>query len=208
MTDAHHPVNAATPGRRTVLLAFGASAASVLLGAQAGHPTAGRLSRREATRTPVAPTSRPEPMPRPVALESQVTSRSATIVTKPPATDIVIAFAMAQRGATYVWGATGPNTFDCSGLTLRAYQAAGIQLPRTSREQARVGTRIPVSAGVGALAPGDLVFWAYQPSNLSTVHHVAIYLGNGQVVHAPQTGDVVKVSPIWPTGYAGGVRMV
>ena len=129
------------------------------------------------------------------------------IVTKPPVTDIAIAFAMARRGAPYVWGATGPNAFDCSGLTLRAYQAAGIPLPRTSREQVHAGTRIPISAGIGALAKGDLVFWAYHPNDLSTVHHVAIYLGNHQVVHAPQTGDVVKVSAIWPTGYAGGVRM-
>jgi len=208
MTKSTQPDAVAVPSRRTLLLAVGATAVSALVAVPGGR-TPGRLHRQELSREPVAPAAAKsdDRLPRPVGLESRVASSSATIVTTPPARDIAIAFAMAQRGATYVWGATGPNTFDCSGLTLRAYQAAGIQLPRTSREQARVGTHIPISAGLDALAPGDLVFWAYRPNNLSTVHHVAVYLGNHQVVHAPQTGDVVKVSTIWPTGYAGGVRV-
>jgi cell wall-associated NlpC family hydrolase len=199
------------PSRRTLLLAFGATAAGALVAVPGARATA-RLHRPESSGTQaevsLAAQTDDDRIPPPVGLDSKTGSRSATIDTKPPATDVAIAFAMAQRGATYVWGATGPNAFDCSGLTLRAYQAAGIPLPRTSREQARVGARVPVSAGVDALAPGDLVFWAYSPNNLSTVHHVALYLGGRQVVHAPQTGEVVKVSTIWPTGYAGGVRVV
>lgn len=144
---------------------------------------------------------------RPVGLDARTTTASNVIVTKPPPSAIAISFAKAQLGNVYVWGATGPNTFDCSGLTLRAYEAAGVQLPPTSAQQARVGHRIPAAAGFGALLPGDLVFWAHNPRDLSTVHHVAIYLGEGQVIHAPQQGDVVKVSSIWSPEYAGGVRV-
>lgn len=207
MTEVRQP---ATPNRRTVLLAFGATAVSAVVAVR-GSRDSGRLHRPEPARalaTPHPASQVDDRMPPPAGLAPRVESRSATIVTKPPVTDVAIAFALAQRGATYVWGATGPHAFDCSGLTLRSYQAAGVQLPRTSREQARAGTRIPASAGFDALSPGDLVFWAYRPNDLSTVHHVALYLGDRKVVHAPQTGEVVKVSTIWPTEYAGGVRVV
>jgi cell wall-associated NlpC family hydrolase len=123
-----------------------------------------------------------------------------------PVSKLAIAFAREQLGRPYLWGAEGPNAFDCSGLTQRAYRAAGISLPRTARAQATVGHRIAPSMGVGALRPGDLVFWAYDPHDLSTVHHVAIYLGGGKVIQSPQAGEVVKISPIWMSGYAGATR--
>src|SRR3712207_3192433 len=82
--------------------------------------------------------------------------------------------ALAQVGDRYVYGATGPNSFDCSGLTGFAYKAAGISIPRTSKAQSGFGT--PVSKA--NLQPGDLVFF-YSP-----VSHVAMYIGNGQIVHA------------------------
>lgn len=208
MTKAHQPGTAATPGRRTLLLALGATAVSALVAVPGTRGTT-RLHREEPSSTQeVSLAAQPDDrIPPPVGLESQQRSRSSTIDTTPPAKDVAIAFAMAQRGAPYLWGATGPNAYDCSGLTLRSYQAAGIQLPRTSREQAKVGTHIPIEAGIDALIPGDLVFWAYNPKNLSTVHHVALYLGNRQVIQAPQTGEVVKVSTIWTTGYAGATRI-
>lgn len=88
-------------------------------------------------------------------------------------------------GKTYVWGATGPNTFDCSGFTQYVYrQALGIDITRTTYTQVNQG--IEVSAN--ALQPGDLIF--------PHAGHVQIYIGNGQVIHAPQTGDVVKIAPI------------
>jgi cell wall-associated NlpC family hydrolase len=118
-----------------------------------------------------------------------------------------IAYAKRKLGKPYRWGAQGPDAYDCSGLTQQAYQAAGIHLPRTSAAQARVGHRIPPSAGIAALKPGDLVFWAYNPADLRTVHHVAIYLGGGKVIQAPRAGDVVKISSMWMTGYAGAVRL-
>ncbi|SFL38572.1 C40 family peptidase [Geodermatophilus ruber] len=95
---------------------------------------------------------------------------------------IAVNTALAQRGDPYVWGATGPNAFDCSGLTTFAYKAAGITIPRTSKAQAGFGT--PVSKA--ALQPGDLVFFN------SPVSHVGMYIGNGQMVHAPTPGQTVK----------------
>ena len=105
--------------------------------------------------------------------------------------------AMAQRGKPYVWAAGGPGSYDCSGLTSYAYRAAGVSLPHSSRMQAQLGQ--PVSRD--QLQPGDLVFF-YDP-----VSHVGIYIGNGQMVHAPTFGDVVKVSPLM-SGYSGARRVV
>jgi cell wall-associated NlpC family hydrolase len=94
--------------------------------------------------------------------------------------------ALAQVGDPYVWGAAGPDAFDCSGLMQYAYSAAGISLPHSSGMQSQMGT--PVSAS--ALQPGDLLFF-YSP-----VSHVGMYIGNGQMVHASTSGSPVKVAPI------------
>lgn len=103
-----------------------------------------------------------------------------------------IAFAVGEVGKPYVWGATGPNSFDCSGLVLRAFQAAGITLPRVSWLQYRSGGHLPVRAA----QPGDLLFYATDPSDPSTIHHVMLYLGHGQMVEAPYTGQPVRVRPV------------
>lgn len=99
--------------------------------------------------------------------------------------------------------------FDCSGLTLYAFAQAGVRLPRTAAEQAGVGRRIPASAGVGALKPGDLVFYGYIPTRDSTIHHVGIYLGNGQMINAPKPGTKVRVDSVSSMAdYAGGARIL
>lgn len=109
----------------------------------------------------------------------------------------ILSSALAQLGVPYVFGAETPGTaFDCSGLTRYAYAAAGIQLPHSA--QAQQSMAVPVSSP----APGDLVFWG------APAYHVAIYAGDGQIVSAPQPGDVVKRSAIWgsPTfGHIPGV---
>jgi cell wall-associated NlpC family hydrolase len=97
-----------------------------------------------------------------------------------------IAFALAQRGKPYVYGATGPGSYDCSGLTQAAYRSAGVSIGRTTYDQAKDG----VSVSKADLRPGDLVFF------YSGLSHVGIYLGNGQIVHAPHTGAVVEVAPL------------
>lgn len=99
----------------------------------------------------------------------------------------VLDMACRQLGKSYVYGATGPDTFDCSGLTQYCYkQALGIDISRTTYTQLEHGT---VVSSQSALKPGDLVF--------PHTGHVGIYLGNGQMIHAPQTGDVVKISSVY-----------
>ncbi len=110
----------------------------------------------------------------------------------------VVATAMAQRGKPYVWAASGPGSFDCSGLTQYAFKAAGISLPHSSRMQSQLGAAVSRAD----LQPGDLVFF-YSP-----VSHVGIYIGNDQMVHAPTSGDVVKVADIDVMGGYAGARRI
>jgi cell wall-associated NlpC family hydrolase len=110
--------------------------------------------------------------------------------------------ALAQVGKPYRWGATGPASFDCSGLVRFAYTEAGLSLPRTSRQQWSAGRHVQR----GDLRPGDLVFWAHDPSDPATIHHVGIHLGQGLMVHAPHTGALVRVDAMRPDGYAGATR--
>ncbi len=115
-----------------------------------------------------------------------------------------IAAARTRLGAPYVWGATGPTTFDCSGLTQWAYAAAGVALPRTSREQWFVGPHPTVDE----LQPGDLLFWATDTADPATIHHVALYIGDGYMIEAPHTGAVVHVTPVYLDGFIGATRPV
>ncbi len=120
----------------------------------------------------------------------------APVVANSGAAQIAIDTAMAQRGKPYVWAAGGPNSYDCSGLTAYAFRAAGIDLPHSSRAQSQMGQAVSRDQ----LQPGDLVFF-YSP-----VSHVGIYIGNGQMVHAPTSGDVVKVAPLM-SGFSGARRI-
>lgn len=89
-------------------------------------------------------------------------------------------YALGEIGKPYVWGAEGPHSYDCSGLMMRAYEAAGVTLPRTSRQQYWAGAQLAVREA----QPGDLLFWGYDTSDPDSIHHVAMYLGNGQMVEA------------------------
>lgn len=132
-------------------------------------------------------------------------SRSEPREVDPPATNVpvsgraaaAVAAARAQLGKPYVWAASGPGSFDCSGLTMYAWAAAGVSLPHSSRMQISAGTRVARSE----LKPGDLVFYG------SPIHHVAIYVGGGQVIHAPTSGDVVRYASVdMGLSYAGATR--
>jgi cell wall-associated NlpC family hydrolase len=103
-----------------------------------------------------------------------------------------IAFAKAQLGDPYVWGAGGPDSWDCSGLMLGAWGQAGVYLPHYSVAQYYAGT--PISAG--DLRPGDLVFWGTSNSP-DSIHHVAMYIGGGQIIHAPRTGRPVAIDSMY-----------
>lgn len=101
--------------------------------------------------------------------------------------EVAVDFALAQVGDSYSYGAAGPNSWDCSGLTMRAWGAAGVSLPHSSRLQSGLGTSVSSSQ----LQPGDLVFY-YSP-----ISHVAMYIGNGQVVHASRPGKPVGIAPVF-----------
>ncbi|CEP92890.1 SH3-domain-containing protein [[Clostridium] sordellii] len=126
--------------------------------------------------------------------------------TNPNKAQAIINLAKAQLGKPYVWGAEGPNAFDCSGLTYYVYGQNGVSLPRTAREQSNVGTTISQSQ----LQPGDLIFSSTDGSGRVT--HVGIYIGNGQMIHAPQEGDVVKVtnsnSSYWQSTFVTAKRVL
>ena len=108
----------------------------------------------------------------------------------------IISVARKYLGAPYRWGATGPNSFDCSGFTSYVYRQVGVSIPRTSREQINAGERVSRKD----LAPGDLVFFG------SPIHHVGMYVGGGMMIHAPHSGDVVKIAPAFRSNYVGACR--
>ncbi|MFI1168617.1 NlpC/P60 family protein [Streptomyces sp. NPDC020801] len=101
-----------------------------------------------------------------------------------------LAFAHAQIGKPYVWGATGPGSYDCSGLTQAAWKAAGVSLPRTTYDQVDVGTTVSLTDA----QPGDLVFF------YDDISHVGIYIGNGMMIHAPKPGAYVREESIYYGG--------
>lgn len=130
---------------------------------------------------------------------TQATAAQQTAQTPAPAAAsgsaaTVVNWAMSQRGKPYVWGGEGPNGFDCSGLTKMAYQQIGISLPHSSSAQRGYGTSVSLSA----LQPGDLVF---------APGHVAIYIGNGTVVHAPTFGSPVQTMPMSYMSFSSAKRL-
>ncbi|PFA29622.1 hydrolase [Bacillus thuringiensis] len=143
--------------------------------------------------TAQAPTSNTDGVKAPV---------SVSVPTAPVSTDKaqnVIAEAKKFLGLPYVWGGTTPSGFDCSGYMQYIFKnVAGVKLPRVAREQQNAGVQIPVSE----VQPGDLIFWG------KPAHHVAMYIGNGQYIHAPQTGDVIKISKMNPSGVTSATRVL
>lgn len=138
-------------------------------------------AQREETVSRSAPAAPAEPEPAPAASGGAAAA---------------VQYAIAQVGDTYVYGAAGPSSFDCSGLTMMAWQAGGVSLPHSS--SAQMGSGTPVSRD--DLQPGDLVFY-YSP-----VSHVGIYIGNGQIVHAANPSTDVAYAPVFSMPYSGAVR--
>jgi cell wall-associated NlpC family hydrolase len=122
---------------------------------------------------------------------SAVTPSADTVVAPPPTHGNVVQYAMSQLGTAYVWAGSAPGGFDCSGLVMWAYAQVGVSLPHSS--YAQYGAGVPVSRD--QLQPGDLVFF-------DGLGHVGIYIGGNQFVHAPHTGDVVKISSLDESWYS------
>ncbi len=115
-------------------------------------------------------------------------------------------FLVAQLGKPYQWGGAGPNSWDCSGLVMAAYAQAGVPLVHYAASQYQETASTAVKGGIAALQPGDLVFWAYSTNDASTIHHVAVYIGGGQVLDAFDTGTNVQIQPLWTSGLYGVTR--
>lgn len=160
-----------------------ATAKTTTAPAAAGTPR--NTSATTATRAPAAPPAPAEAAPAP-----------EDIPAASPAAAIAVAEALKQLGKRYVFGAVGPETFDCSGLTMWAWAAAGVSMPHYTVSQFQAFPHVPLDQ----LQPGDLVFF-----NLN-LGHVGMYIGNGKYVHAPRTGDVVKISPLAGRNVVGAVR--
>jgi cell wall-associated NlpC family hydrolase len=110
--------------------------------------------------------------------------------------------AVSRLGMPYVWGANGPTSFDCSGLVQWSFAQAGVVMPRVAADQARTGPSVPVSQ----LAAGDLLFYHTDPTAPGYISHVAIYLGGGKMIQAPEPGMDVEVVPVdLGSGFAGAV---
>src|SRR5579875_3300347 len=117
--------------------------------------------------------------------------------------DIAANWALSQLGKPYQWGGAGPDTYDCSGLTMEAWARAGVRLLHYTGYQWEEGQHVPL----GQLQRGDLLFYATDNSDPATIHHVGIYIGNGEMVDAPYTGADVRIDSIYQPGYPiGAVR--
>lgn len=135
------------------------------------------------------------------AIEREVATLAVALLNRAAGTSNPIAlaalrFAEHQKGKPYKWGGVGPKSYDCSGLTMRAYASAGITIPRVANDQYGAGEPIPLDHA----RPGDLVFFATDLTNPRSIHHVGIYVGNGKVLDAPYTGAFIGVRPLWTAG--------
>jgi len=114
----------------------------------------------------------------------------------------MLSAALSRLGMPYVWGAAGPRSFDCSGLVQWSFRQAGIVMPRVAADQARTGPAVPVKY----LRPGDLLFYHTDPTAPSYISHVAIYLGKGKMLQAPEPGEFVEIVPVdLGSDFAGAV---
>ena len=137
-----------------------------------------------------------------VQLAGTVISGSTTVPNQ--AVSAAVAFAQKQIGKPYLWGGTGPDAFDCSGLVMMAYQAAGVDIPRTSENQWAWGPKVPASQ----VEPGDLVFFAGSDGTATNPGHVALVIGGGKMIEAYATGFPIRISTYGTAASAGGDNQV
>jgi cell wall-associated NlpC family hydrolase len=141
-----------------------------------------------------APAPSPAPSPAPPVSSGPVAASGGA--------KVAVEWAYRELGKPYVWAAAGPNSFDCSGLTMYVWGKAGVALGHFTGDQWNEGTHVSQSQ----LEPGDLVFFAYNVHNPATIHHVGIYVGGGNMIDAPFTGADVRVEPYDRSDFIGAVR--
>ncbi|MFF6773845.1 NlpC/P60 family protein [Streptomyces sp. NPDC012637] len=150
----------------------------------------------EAERRRQEEAARPTPSPTPAPTPTPTTPPPSGGTSYAAKAAEALAFARAQIGKPYVWGATGPSSYDCSGLTQASWRAAGVDLPRTTWDQVEAGSRVATAD----LLPGDLVFF------YDDISHVGIYIGDGKMIHAPKPGAYVREESIYYMPIYGSVR--
>ncbi|PZR77513.1 MAG: hypothetical protein DLM65_15530, partial [Candidatus Aeolococcus gillhamiae] len=128
---------------------------------------------------------------------------SANQYLSPGRVSTILTAALSRVGMPYVWGASGPSAFDCSGLVAWSFAQAGISMPRTAAQQYLTGPHLTLAAA----QPGDLLFWANDPTDPTFIDHTAIYLGKGMMVVAPHSGLDVEVVPVTTDGFVGAVSV-
>ncbi|WHY01711.1 C40 family peptidase [Neobacillus sp. DY30] len=180
---------AAAKGTLQSQLAQQAAEQQALLAQQAAAQ-ASQQSEQQSDISTTSTTSKTHTPPTPAAIAPPAASSASA--------SAVIANAKQYLGVPYVWGGSTPSGFDCSGFVSYVYRSVGISLPRTSRDQQNVGTRIALNQ----VQPGDLVFRGLP------AYHVGIYIGGGQYIHAPQTGDVVKIASFDPSKFSTASRVL
>ncbi|HVW80625.1 MAG TPA: C40 family peptidase [Mycobacteriales bacterium] len=136
------------------------------------------------------------------AIDSPVSPTPPPVVTGSGGAAVAVRWAYAEIGKPYVWAAAGPDSFDCSGLTQYVWGKAGVYLGHYTGDQWNEGVHVSQDQ----LEPGDLVFFAYNTSDPSTIHHVGIYIGGGNMIDAPYTGVDVRIDPAFRSDYIGAVR--
>jgi peptidoglycan DL-endopeptidase CwlO len=213
----HHQLPPATPtvvpGALTPPRPGGSTARATEVAPGRAHPaptTSPPLASQLATSPPAsAPvTSAPPPASPPVTVPPTTAPPTTSPPTTAPSSGNVpapgwqqaVAYAYAQLGKPYQWGGAGPNSFDCSGLTMMAWEAAGVYLPHLAQAQYDLTARISLADAL----PGDLIFYG-TPSD---VYHVGLYIGGGQMIDAPETGQDVSISSIYWPGLLGAGRVV
>lgn len=132
------------------------------------------------------------------AIADQVTKLAAALLDAPgtssdPVAIKALQFAMKQKGKPYQWGGTGPKSYDCSGLVMASYLHSGLTLPRVAADQYAAGPTVPLDQA----QQGDLLFYASDLTDPSTIYHVVMYAGNGDIIDAPYTGAFVGTRPLW-----------
>jgi cell wall-associated NlpC family hydrolase len=162
-------------------------------------PTTVRSPATTATRPTVAPTTAPAPPTTAAPTPPPPPPTGSSDTAQAPGVSSVLDYARAQLGKPYQWAGAGPDSFDCSGLVMMAWSQAGIYFPHLAQDQYDLTTRIPLSA----MIPGDLVFFG-TPDN---VYHVGIYIGNGNMIDAPETGQDVSVQSIYWDSLLGAGRV-
>jgi cell wall-associated NlpC family hydrolase len=136
------------------------------------------------------------------AISQPVSSVAPPVVSGSGGAAVAVQWAYREIGKPYQWAAAGPDSFDCSGLTQYVWGKAGVYLGHYTGDQWNEGVHVSRDQ----LEPGDLVFFAYDTSDASTIHHVGIYVGGGDMIDAPYTGAYVRKEPAFRSDYIGAVR--